>query len=160
MYRYRMLSFLAFTSVFWSVSMVSASLAWLILSTYIFPLAGTDKQEDDEQIMIKTEREEDEMSDSPRTFPTLGRQPPLKYEAPSALESRSRSGVPIKSEEEEIVAATMIEPLTGEADDEGAEEEGLESERRFDSGLGTSLEEGDREKLQRRRSRAFKAADE
>ena len=54
----------------------------------------------------------------------------------------------IKQEEEEIERTTGIQPLVAEADDE---EDYLDDRRWRDSGIGTSLEEGEKQGIQRRR---------
>ncbi len=170
MYNHRILSFLAFTTTFWSVSMTSTFLAWLALSAY-FSSSSTDRRPikhdqdaTDSQAngTIKTEEEEEEedepfdafstedLSDTQRTFPTLGRQMPLRFPG-RASEGIKRE----ESQEEEIERTTGIQPLIGEADDE---DEYLERRGgRTDSGLGTSLGEdvSRKEGVQRRRSRLF-----
>ena len=163
MYNHRILSFLAFTGTFWSVSMTSTFLAWLALSTYFSSAdeQGRIKQDPDgvdshANGAIKAEEEDDEsfdafstedLSDTPRTFPTLGRQMPLRFPG------RSSEGV--KREETEEERTVGLQPLTGEADDEDdfVERRG----GRTDSGLGTSLDDeaSRREGVQRRRSRLF-----
>lgn len=167
MYNHRILSFLAFTSTFWSVSMTSSLFAWLALSTYFSSSSdeqGRIKQDPDSKDgqangAIKAEEDEDEsfdafstedLSDTQRTFPTLGRQMPLRFPG------RSSDGVKREETEEEQTERTAgIQPLTGEADDE---DEFVERRGgRTDSGLGTSLDDeaSRREGVQRRRSRLF-----
>lgn len=53
MYNWRILSFFTFTSMFWSVSMISASVTWLLFSTF---LKSRDRDDDTK---IKTEDDED-----------------------------------------------------------------------------------------------------
>ena len=106
-------------------------------------------EETDASTAIKAEGEEEtdepDLSDTPRTFPTYGRQAPLRY-------------VPkVKEEESEgfIMDETAIQPLTAEADDEDEELETFRGGR--DSGVGTSFSEGgERSGLARRRSRSGK----
>jgi seipin len=183
MYNYRILSFIIFTSTFWTVSMTSATLTWLVISWYFAP---TDPQPKEEPAAnghangsaVKTESSEEpfdifsteSLSNRQRTFPSIGRQMPLRFPLRG-------QGAEIKQEseppEEEVEKTTAIEPLTaaGEADDEDEEEEEEEEEeekeeegpaRRTDSGIGTSLDEGfegRRREVQRRRSRLFGGGD-
>jgi seipin len=108
---------------------------------------------------IKTETQEDDvmdmddldLSDTPRSFPTYGRQAPLRY-------------IPkVKSEDdnEELVSDEVrSHPRAAEADDES--EEPIDVGNAFgrgisDSGLGTSFSEsGITSAAQRRRSRSGK----
>ncbi|KAM3071260.1 hypothetical protein ACMFMF_007733 [Clarireedia jacksonii] len=104
-------------------------------------LDGRGDMDDDDEVereKVKEEATDDEpdISDTPRTFPTTGRQMPLVYPP-----------VGIKKEEDEeeskVLEETVILPLGGDADDE--DEDGEESwkveGRRSDSGLGTSFSE-------------------
>ena len=91
----------------------------------------------------------DELSETSRTFPTIGRQRPLRY--PPSRESSET----IKREGDDVFGDTMIQPLqttVGEADDEDdfEDEEALGSGWR-DSGIGTGVEEGRAAGIQRRR---------
>ena len=166
MYNHRVLSFLAFIAAFWSVSMTSTFLAWLVLSTYASSSTSeqghikhdpdlTDSQANG---AIKTEDEEDEsfdafstedLSDTQRTFPTLGRQMPLRFPGRSSDVKRE------ETEDEAFEKSSGVQHLMGEADDEDDDPERRSG--RTDSGLGTSLEEdGGRSRgVQRRRNRLF-----
>jgi len=105
------------------------------------------KEEEDK---VKAEREgeergtdeEPDLSDTPRTFPTYGRQPPLRF-------------VP-KVKEEEIDSEDYLvdeRDAKAEADDED-EEGGVDPGIKTDSGVGTSFSEaGERSGFTRRRSR-------
>lgn len=150
MYNYRIVSAVVFTSAFWFTEMVTMALAWVVLSFFIFP--GEDKtgrvKREHKQEKIKreedTEDEETTLSDTERTFPTYGAQPPLRYSSPA-----------VKKEE----PATEPFPLiTGvEADDEDEDVDFLldETGRRSDSGLGTSMDSssGKKETARKRKSR-------
>ncbi len=100
---------------------------------------GTIKNEDDEL-------EDPDLSDTPRTFPTYGRQPPLRY-VPKVKE---------EDNEESVLDEIADQPPAAEADDED-EEEGEDFPQRggkTDSGIGTSFSEaGERSGLARRRSK-------
>ena len=79
----------------------------------------------------------DELSDTPRSFPSYGRQPPLKYEAE------------IKTEEPSKLLEDI--PTAGtEADDEDEDDAGGPT---LDSGAGTSYSDGSRAAVRRRTSR-------
>jgi len=162
MYNHRVIAFLAFTSAFWTVSMLSMAIAWLVLS-YSFSSPAKVKVEEETPSTnghvkgtIKTEPSEEEvdilstegLSDSQRTFPSLGRQMPLRFPVHLRENHTKREEDPT----EQIEMSTNIEPLAAEADDEDEDGE-LERGRRTDSGIGTSLDESDRRSLQRRRSR-------
>ena len=133
--------------------MISALGAWLILSSYFSTNTGKVKKQDEKQTAIKAEMEEssamepsttDGVSDTSRTFPTLGRQMPLHF-------SRRVGEAEEVIKEEELVQSTGIQPLIAEADDE---DDG-ESDMFRDSGIGTSLEEQHRAQVQRRRKALF-----
>ncbi|KAI4196408.1 MAG: hypothetical protein LQ350_006594 [Teloschistes chrysophthalmus] len=164
MYHHRIVSFLLFTSVFWTSSMLSALLAWFILSTYLpspepTPTAVTKKEE--APAAIKTEPSESEpyepyltegLSDTSRIFPALGRLKPLQFTGRGGGD-RGREEDPVKKEEEEEVLQTtsVVQPLGAEADDED-DDFGVASGFK-DSGIGTSLDEAQRtaQAQQRRR---------
>ena len=89
------------------------------------------------------------LSDTSRNFPTLGRQMPLHFSSRNEAIKREGEGM-ARVKEEEIVRTTGIQPLVAEADDEEDDEDrDLLSWR--DSGIGTSLEEGDGRRVQKRR---------
>lgn len=169
LHNHRVLSYLFFTTTFWFVSMTSSFLAWLVLSSYLSSSSSSSltptKSEDrelDSKTAIKTEPEEhsdepfdplstEDLSDTLRTFPTLGRQMPLRYTGRHDAAKREDEEARVK--EEEIERTTRIQPLIAEADDEDDDDFGETLGR--DSGLGTSLEEGDRRGVQRRRKALF-----
>ena len=81
------------------------------------------------------------LSDSATTYPTTGRQMPLRFPIPGRKDSQSNKGAPIKVEEDAdaVLGGSNIQPLRTEgADDEDEEPRGRER----DSGIGTSLESG------------------
>jgi len=84
MYNHRILSFIMFTSAFWFSELLFTALGWLALR---YAFSGTKEikrepvksEETDASTTIKAEGEETDepdISDTPRTFPTYGRQPP------------------------------------------------------------------------------------
>ena len=155
-YNHRILSYLFFTSTFWTCSMLSSLLAWFVLGSYFSGDQGRDVKKEEvehEGGIIKAEEEDDQfdpfstedLSDTSRSFPTIGRQMPLHF---SSGRDGTRRGQReeenrIKKEEDTIMASTSIQPLGAEADDEDEDDEfGIRPWR--DSGIGTSIEETDR----------------
>jgi hypothetical protein len=130
-------------------------MAWLILSQYITPKASLQPTKPepipDTKIEPDTDSSTGDLSDTPRTFPTFSRQPPLQYPTP-----RSTPGVEYGTGDEEEGEDLGGEPVTGEADDEEEYQAGVGAafnERPMDSGVGTSFSEAGGRSLQRRRSR-------
>ena len=161
-YHHRILSYLFFTTTFWMGSMVNCVVAWLVISTF---LAGNkaDEKDDQEGKEIKEEsREEEEfdpnsmedLSDTSRNFPTLGRQLPLHFSGrKDGIKLEQEIAETIKQEEDGVLGSTFIQPLGTEADDED-DDEAIISWR--DSGIGTSLEDTDRRRsVQKRRKALF-----
>ncbi|KAL9047352.1 MAG: hypothetical protein Q9214_000049 [Letrouitia sp. 1 TL-2023] len=159
MYHHRIISYLVFTSMFWTCAMLTSLLVWLILSTTLSPRPQQDRQpikeQEAEHAEVKSEQEElkepttpsltEELSDTSRTFPTLGRHMPLHF--PGRGRSRVKEGErdeeedKIKREDEDVMESAGIQPLNGEADDEDEERETAGQSFR-DSGIGTSIDEG------------------
>jgi seipin len=149
MYNHRIISFVVFTSAFWISECIFTILGWLILravfSSNEDKVKKEAKGEETDTTAIKNEEDEEEpdLSDTLRTFPTYGRQPPLKY-TPKIKDEDS---------EEYIIDETAIQPLAAEADDED-DEEFQHRSGRTDSGIGTSFSEGgERSAVKRRTSR-------
>ena len=87
MYNYRVSSFVVFVGMFWFAEVIWAALGWLILRIVFAPSAKTvvkkEVGEGDTDATVKQEADETDdpdLSDTPRTFPTYGRQAPLRYE--------------------------------------------------------------------------------
>ena len=153
MYNHRVVSFFLFTGAFWICEVVFAGIGWVLTRMIITSSAGSKKEagaiksEDTDAsttaaVVKKEEATDDEpdLSDTPRTFPTYGRQPPLRY-VPKVKEE--------EGSDEVIAGETGVLPAD---DEEEEEEEGFASVR--DSGLGTSFSEGgERIGLVRRRSK-------
>lgn len=158
MYNHRIASFIIGTSAFWAAELICAFMALLVVKSMMsadFDDTAVVKKEefDEDSKKIKVEEGEDlldmddlDLSDTPRSFPTYGRQAPLRY-------------IPkIKSEydSEEMVSDEMrTHPRAAEADDESEEPVNIASAvggGRSDSGLGTSYSEGGAS-VQRRRSK-------
>ena len=157
LYHHRVFSFLFFTTTFWSSSMLSMLLAWFLFSSYLATHTTTKRESlSDGGVRLKSEREDsetldptslDDISDTPRAFPTLGRQMPLQFtRRPAVVKTEDRN----MKEEEETVQLTGVQPLIAEADDEDDDvTEGTSGWR--DSGLGTGLDEDRVTNVQRRR---------
>lgn len=148
MYNHRIISFAVFVGAFWFAEVVFAGLGWLLLRSFLTPTSrglvkgeGSIKGEDGETIKTEEETDEPDLSDTPRTFPTYGRQVPLRY-VPKIKDEDS---------EEYIMEETAIQPLVAEADDESEDFGGKAG--RTDSGIGTSFSEGGDRNMSRRRSR-------
>ncbi|KAL8658238.1 MAG: hypothetical protein Q9226_001148 [Calogaya cf. arnoldii] len=155
MYHHRILSYVVFTTMFWSSSMISALIAWLVLSSYLASDATVAKKEESASPRIKAERSESEkdepfltegLSDTSRTFPTLGRHVPLRFTGRE--EEVRRGGDERVKQEDEVIESAGLQPLMAEADDE---DEGIETSGFRDSGIGTSLDESQRARVQRRK---------
>lgn len=123
--------------------MISALIAWLVLSYYLASDTTAVKKEDTTSPKIKTERSESEkyepsllegLSDTSRTFPALGRHTPLRFTGREQDVGRG-SDERVK-QENEVIQSTGLQPLTPEADDEDEE---IETPGFRDSGIGTSL---------------------
>lgn len=157
LYHHRILSFLFFTTTFWSSSMLSMLLAWFVFSSYL----ATHTTTKTESILngnarLKSEREGsetfdptslDDISDTPRAFPTLGRQMPLQFTSRPTVVKKEDNDV---KAEEETVQPMSVHSLIAEADDE--DDDGIEGTSGWrDSGLGTGLDEDRVTGVQRRR---------
>ncbi|CAO1601732.1 hypothetical protein XANCAGTX0491_005374 [Xanthoria calcicola] len=161
MYHHRILSYLIFTTMFWSSSMFSALVAWLVLSSYLASDATEVKKEDQTPRKIKAEPSESEryepsltegLSDTSRTFPTLGCHIPLHFAGRE--ESARRGSNEGEKQVDEVIQSTGLQPLLAEADDE---DEGIETSGFRDSGIGTSLDEIQRGRVQRRKKHSLVA---
>ena len=149
LYHHRILSFLFFTTAFWGCSMMSMLVIWFILSSHLTEdSTSTKKEEVLHDSNVKRERSDsdtfdptslDDLSDTSRTFPTLGRQLPLHF-------TRLKKEEDQESKDEDIVQSTDILPLAAEADDEG--EDAIDWR---DSGIGTGRDEERMNSVQRRR---------
>ena len=133
--------------------MLSMLMVWVVLSSYLSASPGGAMDESGEKDVKREHSDSDvldpssleDLSDTSRTFPTLGRQMPLHY---SGRGNVKREADEIK-QEEEVMRSTDIQPLAGEADDEDDELEGTSGWR--DSGIGTGRDEERMASVQRRR---------
>lgn len=149
LYNHRILSFLVFTTAFFTVSMTSALTAYLAFRFYMWssppesgPVPGKK--------LIKTEPEDadqpafnplstSDMSDTARSFPTRGRQMPLRFPSPADAAERMKNEPQVKIEDFEDDAVNQ--PLMGEADDEVDDDDDDVGSAWRDSGIGTGMEE-------------------
>ena len=160
MYHHRILSYVAFTACFWGASVMSFAVTYLT-ATLVLESSEGKEAEQKRRVMANEQdfyagtqppiKAEEGMSDTPRTFPSLGRvgggAVPLRYP-----DSRVKQEVE-EEEEEEILQATTLQPLEADDEDEGFEE-GTESFR--DSGIGTGRDEArERANVVQRRRRAL-----
>lgn len=145
MYNHRILSGVVFVGVFWSVEMIFAGLAWVVLGAYLGgggrPGMVRIKQEEEEDGEGSEEEDEEEnafLSDTERTFPTLSGQQPLRFRSPDSTvvkEEKVDDDGTVEVRLEDVPAATTAL----EADDENDEGRG---DYFMDSGIGTSMESG------------------
>lgn len=155
MYNWRIFSFFAFTSIFWFVSMASATVVWTALSSSIGPVTEPErledtpiKYEDDdtEDNTVKEESDDDVKLEHhyPEATGTGSAGPSRR---PRQLRFRDEVGPEELKKEEEIEESTMIEPLRSE----------LEAGRSTQSRFNTSDVEWN---LQRRRAHSFGSSNE
>lgn len=161
MYNHRILAFIVFTGAFWVAEMFFAVLALVVmqsaLSTGEDSKAKIEEDKYDGSVSrIKSEKGEDDLdlddldlSDTPRSFPTYGRQAPLHYVSKIKPEDDS---------DEMLSDEVRTHPKAAEADDESEEVMDIRSAigaGRSDSGLGTSYSEsGAQRSVQRRKSKS------
>ncbi|KAH8665976.1 putative adipose-regulatory protein-domain-containing protein [Tricladium varicosporioides] len=157
MWNHRLISALVGVGVFWGAEVAGCGIAWVVLMGVIGRKSDSETEitkgeETDGTTTIKDEPRTDDsdLSDTPRTFPTYGRQPPLRFEPKIKHEPDS---------EEFAIDEATIQPLAAEADDEDDSEGGfrgviLGADRGNDSGLGTSFSErGEGSGVTRRKSK-------
>ncbi|KAI7356342.1 hypothetical protein KC320_g2292 [Hortaea werneckii] len=170
MFSHRILAAGVFIVGFWVTEMVFSGVVWAAVAVSVYPRlssgrgkGGRDvgtKRVDGLQGLGKGDEEEGEedgkvsarlLSDTERTFPTLGGKKPLRYSSPR-----------IKREEQDGETEVLL-PADGTAaplladDEEEEEDDGVDRESFVDSGIGTSLESAAgarRESIRRRRGRA------
>lgn len=132
MYKWRLLSFFTFTSMFWSVSMISSSIVWLLVSHYLGSTAH-----DDQRIKKEEDTEDNETA--------------IEKDVGDSRSIKGRDDDIVK--QEEIEETTNVPPLGTRS---GNEAEDVESIRNIhdisDSGRGTAFDGDDTLGTQRRRS--------
>ncbi len=150
--------------------MLSMALAWLAISTYLGSSSSsseTVKSESETQngsVVVKRERSDsdafdptsmEDLSDTSRTFPTLGRQMPLHFTGRKDVKKEEE----IKREEDEVLRSAEIQPLAAEADDEDDDDFSQETSGFRDSGIGTGLDDERLASVQRRRKALMNGRD-
>ncbi|RKF79953.1 Seipin-like protein [Golovinomyces cichoracearum] len=134
MYNHRIISFVLFTVLFWISTIFFAGLTWaalIIFSDIIIEPTYKNSSNTRNDVVVKTEEsasdEDADLSDTPRTFPTYGRQPALRF-------------VPTYKE------------MKDSADDED-DKKNFNSKQCImtDSGIGTSLDESKEKTTVRRK---------
>lgn len=158
MYRWRLTAGFVAVGTFWAVEMVGAIVMWGVLSWIVFGGSDESVEESEERyrgrsrVKIKDEaedeepesrikKEQDRMSDTERSFPSYGHQPPLRYTSSSSMK-REDGSTPLTAETlAQVPAAARAIDADDEDEDEDADfvldEAGLQWR---DSGLGTSME--------------------
>lgn len=161
LYHHRIISFLFFTTAFWGSSMISMALAWFAISTYLGSSTTVKTESETSDTIIKRERSDsdafdptsmEDLSDTSRTFPTLGRQVPLHFTGRKDVKKEEE----IKREEE-VLRSTEVQPLAAEADDE--DDMSQETSGFRDSGIGTGLDDDRLASVQRRRKALMNGRD-
>lgn len=151
MYTHRLTSLTIFVALFWATEMTLVLLTWGLASMlFASPTPPPDTQ------TIKHEPDDaasTQYSDTDRTFPTLSRQPPLRYHSPPHVKKEEDEDVKKEEDDEE----GGEEEADDEEDDFVLEEplpRGVENAVLFtDSGLGTGVDsevERERERVRRR----------
>lgn len=163
LYHHRILSFLFFTTAFWSSSMISMAVAWFVISTYLGSSTTVKSESETNGTVVKRERSDsdafdptsmEDLSDTSRTFPTLGRQIPLHFTGRKDVKREED----IKREEDEVLRSAEIQPLAAEADDED-DDMSQETSGFRDSGIGTGLDDERLASVQRRRKALMNGRD-
>ena len=142
--------------------MISMAVAWFATSTYL-AARSPKTMKTEPGVTVKRERSDsdafdptslEDLSDTSRTFPTLGRQTPLHFSGRrrDIIKKEEEGGEGI---EDEVLRSTEVQPLVAEADEDEEEEEddglsqGTSGFR--DSGIGTGLDDERLASVQRRR---------
>ncbi|KAJ4234411.1 hypothetical protein NW759_001403 [Fusarium solani] len=143
MVHYRISTFVAFTFLFWICEIMFMAVAWGLWTL----AAGSTPEEADGKAWPQGVEEDEEETDHPDTFPTYGKQRPLKYEPD------------VKHELDPEQPLSEIPRAGADADDEDEgsfeeEEEEEEDVQHKDSGIGTSYSEEGSSSIRRRASRS------
>lgn len=146
MYKWRLSSFLFFTSMFWSVSMVSTSLAWVLFASILAkePLSRKKpiKAEEARSSNVSVKQEADEETD-----PFVAK--------PHRVQGRGSAQSRVKGEEDtddpELSKGSSLFSSDSEGD-VGVAQEGGVAAARVPAGTGTGLESAEARGVQRRRS--------
>ncbi|KAF4968027.1 hypothetical protein FSARC_4524 [Fusarium sarcochroum] len=144
MVHYRVSTFIAFTLLFWAFEVIFMGVAWGIWSVASGSPPG-DADTKAQRLEGIRDGQEDEDTDHAETFPTYGRQQPLKYEPD------------IKPELDTEQPLSEIPRAGADADDEDEgsfdDDKDEEDVQHRDSGIGTSYSEEGSASIRRRGSR-------
>ncbi|QGI65942.1 hypothetical protein CEK26_009892 [Fusarium fujikuroi] len=142
MVHYRISTFIALTLVFWAFEVIFMGVAWGLWSMTSGSPPG-DADDKTRRLEAEGYEYEDEDTDRAETFPTYGRQQPLKYEPD------------IKPEADPEQPLSEIPRAGADADDEdeGSFDDDDDDVQHKDSGIGTSYSEEGVSSIRRRTSR-------
>ncbi|PHH66574.1 hypothetical protein CDD81_7049 [Ophiocordyceps australis] len=145
MFYYRLPTFVLFASMFWMLEVLSMACAWAMFGAFRGDrIKSQDSDQGDDDIKESSWHQS-------LTFPSYGRQPPLKYE-PAVKEETD------DDDDDEPGSRLKTEAPAGDADDEGdvhgSHNTGF-GKHIHDSGLGTSYSEGGGSSVRRRASRGL-----
>ena len=122
------------------------------------------EEESNGSVVVKRERSDsdaafdptslEDLSDTSRTFPTLGRQIPLHFTGRKDVKREEE----IKREEDIVLRSAESQPLAAEADDED-DDVSQETSGFRDSGIGTGLDDERLASVQRRRKALMNGRD-
>ncbi|KAI1047520.1 hypothetical protein LB505_012413 [Fusarium chuoi] len=144
MVHYRISTFIALTLVFWAFEVIFMGVAWGLWSMASGSPPG-DADDKTRRLEAEGYEYEDEDTDRAETFPTYGRQQPLKYEPD------------IKPEADPEQPLSEIPRAGADADDEDEgsfdDDDDDDDVQHKDSGLGTSYSEEGISSIRRRTSR-------
>ncbi|KAF4975795.1 hypothetical protein FZEAL_7455 [Fusarium zealandicum] len=144
MVHYRISTFLAFTFLFWFCEVIFMGVAWGVWGVVTGSPPGDADAKTRRLEGPWREGEEEEDTDRPETFPTYGRQHPLKYEPD------------VKEEMAPEQPLSEVPRAGADADDEDEssfEDEEDEDGHPKDSGIGTSYSEEGSSSIRKRGSR-------
>ncbi|KAG4258323.1 hypothetical protein FPRO04_02924 [Fusarium proliferatum] len=141
MVHYRISTFIALTLVFWAFEVIFMGVAWGLWSMTSGSPPG-DADDKTRRLEAEGYEYEDEDTDRAETFPTYGRQQPLKYEPD------------IKPEADPEQPLSEIPRAGADADDEdeGSFDDDDDDVQHKDSGIGTSYSEEGISSIRRRTS--------
>ncbi|PHH73492.1 hypothetical protein CDD82_5458 [Ophiocordyceps australis] len=146
MFYYRLPTFVLFASMFWMLEVLSMACAWAMFGAFRGDsIKSQDSDQDD------GDSKESGWS-QPLTFPSYGRQPPLKYE-PAVKDEMDDD-----DHDHDLGSRLKTEEPGGDADDEGDVHESHQAglgKHIQDSGLGTSYSEEGGSSVRRRASRGL-----
>lgn len=137
MWRWRVTAAVVMVVAFWVVEVVVALATWGVARVVfarpaVGMLGGEKRGEADGDEGTVKEEESEGMSDTSRVFPSIGRQPPVRYSSPKVKEEEDAA---------EAKPALPIHATAAEADDEDEDlDQYPNNGRGFDSGIGTSME--------------------